>query len=147
MQRTKWSFGNIYAASLSTAAAAILLTACFPGRSMAQQPGQKTFSLPEDATKALLTAEKDKDDKALIEILGSAAKRIVYSGDDTEDTNNRADFVQKYDQMHRLMKEPDGTTTLYIGAENWPTPIPLVKKGNVWYFDTDSGKREILYRR
>jgi hypothetical protein len=49
--------------------------------------------------------------------------------------------------MHRLVKEPDGTTTLYIGAENWPTPIPLVNRGNSWYFDTEAGKKEILYRR
>jgi hypothetical protein len=49
--------------------------------------------------------------------------------------------------MHRLVKEPDGTTTLYIGAENWPTPIPLVNKDKSWYFDTETGKKEILYRR
>jgi Protein of unknown function (DUF2950) len=49
--------------------------------------------------------------------------------------------------MHRLVKEPDGTTTLYIGAENWPTPIPLVNNGTSWYFDTEAGKMEILYRR
>jgi DUF2950 family protein len=49
--------------------------------------------------------------------------------------------------MHRLVTEPDGTTTLYIGAENWPTPIPLVEKDNRWYFDTAFGKEEILYRR
>jgi hypothetical protein len=45
------------------------------------------------------------------------------------------------------VKEPDGTINLYIGAENWPTPIPLVNKGNSWYFDTQAGKKEILYRR
>ena len=55
--------------------------------------------------------------------------------------------MEKYQQMHRLVKEPDGTTTLYIGAENWPTPIPLVDEGNSWYFDTAAGKQEILYRR
>jgi hypothetical protein len=49
--------------------------------------------------------------------------------------------------MHRLVAEPDGTTTLYIGAKNWPTPIPLMNNGNSWYFDTEAGKREILYRR
>ena len=49
--------------------------------------------------------------------------------------------------MHRLVMEPDGTTTLYIGAENWPTPIPLMHKGDAWYFDTEAGKQEILYRR
>jgi hypothetical protein len=49
--------------------------------------------------------------------------------------------------MHRLVKEPDGTITLYVGAENWPTPIPIMKKGNSWYFDTEAGKKEILFRR
>jgi len=49
--------------------------------------------------------------------------------------------------MHRLVKEPDGTTSLYIGPENWPTPIPLVNRGHAWYFDTEAGKQEILFRR
>jgi len=49
--------------------------------------------------------------------------------------------------MHRLAKEADGSTVLYIGAKNWPTPIPLVNKGGSWYFDTEAGKKEILYRR
>src|SRR5271157_6606985 len=46
-----------------------------------------------------------------------------------------------------MVKEPDGTTFLYIGAKNWSTPIPLVNKGKLWYFDTEAGKKEILYRR
>ena len=83
----------------------------------------------------------------MLEILGPDGKQIVSSGDETEDALHRANFVRKYHEMHRLVKEPDGTTTLYIGAENWPTPIPLVNKGNSWYFNTDAGKKEILYRR
>ncbi len=114
---------------------------------MAQQPGQKTFSSPEDASNALVTAAQSNDEKAMLDILGPDGKQIVSSGDETEDANSRANFVQKYQEMHRLVKEPDGTTTLYIGAENWPTPIPLVNKGNSWYFDTEAGKKEILYRR
>jgi hypothetical protein len=55
--------------------------------------------------------------------------------------------VEKYLEMHRLVNEPDGTTVLYIGAKNWPTPIPLVHSAGGWYFDTDAGRREILYRR
>ncbi len=130
-----------------SAVAAVFLTACLSMTSIAQQMGQKTFSSPEDASTALVTAAQNNDEKAMIEILGPDAKQIVSSGDDTEDTNNRANFVQRYKEMHRLVTEPDGTTTLYIGAENWPTPIPLVIKGNTWYFDTDAGKQEILYRR
>ena len=83
----------------------------------------------------------------MLDILGPDGKEIVSSGDETEDAESRANFVQKYQQMHRLVKEPDGTTTLYIGAENWPTPIPLVNKGNLWYFDTEAGEEEIVYRR
>ena len=105
-------------------AVAVFLTVCFSA-SLAQQPGQKTFSSAEDASSAL----------------------VVSSGDDAEDAQSRANFVQKYQEMHRLVREPDGTTTLYIGAENWPTPIPLVNKGAAWYFDTDAGKQEILFRR
>jgi len=129
------------------AAVAILLTGCFAARSVAQEPGQKTFSSAEDASNALVTAAQSNDEKALLDILGPDAKQIVSSGDDTEDNQNRANFVQRFQEMHRLVKEPDGTTTLYTGADNWPMPIPLVNKGNSWYFDTETGKKEVLYRR
>jgi hypothetical protein len=114
---------------------------------MAQQPGQKTFSSPQDATNALVTAAQSSDEKAMLDILGPDGKQIVSSGDEAEDTESPANFVQKYQQMHRLVKEPDGNTVLYIGAENWPTPIPLVNNGSSWYFETEAGKKEILYRR
>jgi hypothetical protein len=129
------------------AAVAIFLTACIPTRSMAQQQAQKTFSSPEDASNALVTAAHNDDESAALDILGPDGKQIISSGDQTEDAHARANFVEKYQEMHRLVKEPDGTTTLYIGAENWPTPIPLVNKNNSWYFDTENGKKEILYRR
>jgi hypothetical protein len=129
------------------AAAAIVVTMCLCAGAMAQQPRQKTFSSAEDASHALVTAAQSNDEKALLDILGAEGKQIVSLGDDAEDAENRANFVEKYQEMHRLVKEPDGTTVLYIGAKNWPTPIPLVNKGGAWYFDTEAGKKEILYRR
>jgi len=148
MRRTKLNFGKFHWANLGRlAAVAILLTGCFAIRSLAQQPGQKTFPSPEEASTALVTAAQSNDLKGLLDILGPDGKQIVSSGDEAEDAQNRANFVQRYQEMHRLVKEPDGTTTLYIGAENWPTPIPLVSKGNAWYFDTEAGKKEILFRR
>jgi len=148
MQRIELNFDGFHWASLSKlAAAAVLLAASFPARSIAQQPGQKTFSSAQEATDALVAAAQSNDQKALLDILGPDAKQIVSSGDDAEDADNRANFVQRYQEMHRLVKEPDGTTTLYTGAHNWPMPIPLVNKGNSWYFDTAAGKKEILYRR
>jgi len=138
----KLNFNKFQSANLPIlAAVATLLTVCFPVRSMAQQPGQKTFSSPEDASSALVTAAQNNDEKTMLDILGPDGKQIVSSGDETEDAESRANFVRRYEQMHRLMKEPDGTTVLYIGAENWPTPIPLVNQGNSWYFDTEAGKK------
>jgi hypothetical protein len=114
---------------------------------MGQQSGQRTFSSAEDASDALFKAAQNNDEKAMIEILGPDGRQIVSSGDNAEDAESRSIFVQKYQQMHRLAKEPDGTTTLYIGGENWPTPIPLMSRGNAWYFDTAAGEKEIVYRR
>jgi len=111
------------------------------------QAGQETFSTAADATQGLVKAIQNDDQPSLLKVLGPNAKEIISSGDDAEDKNDRDQFVQKYQQMHRLVTEPDGTTTLYIGAENWPTPIPLIHKGSSWYFDTADGKQEILYRR
>jgi len=132
---------------LRLAVVTVLLTGGFATRSMAQQPGQKTFSSPDEATTAVVTAMKNNDEKLMLEILGPDGKHIVYSGDEVEDAQNRANFVERYQEMHRLVKEPDGSVVLYIGAKNWPTPIPIVKKGNAWFLDTDAGKKEILYRR
>jgi hypothetical protein len=148
MRRTKLNFDKFDCVHISKlAAVAILLTVCFHTLSLAQQQGQKTFSSPEDASNELVTAAQSNDEKTMLEILGPDGKQIVYSGDEIEDANSRANFVQRYQEMHRLVKEPDGTVILYIGAKNWPTPIPLVNKGNSWYFDTDAGEKEILFRR
>jgi hypothetical protein len=148
MQQTDLNFGEFAWANLAKlAAAAILLVACFPVLSMAQQKGQKTFSSAEEASNALVTATQNNDEKAMLEILGPSGKQIVSSGDEAEDAESRSNFVQRYHEMHRLVKEPDGTTTLYVGAHNWPTPIPLMNNGNTWYFDTETSKKEILFRR
>jgi hypothetical protein len=132
---------------LKIAALATMLFACFAVDSAAQQKGQKTFSSPEEASKAAVAALRNNDERMVLEILGPDATQIVSSGDPTEDAESHANFVRKYEEMHRFLKEPDGSVTLYIGAENWPTPIPLAIKGNLWFFDTEAGKREILFRR
>jgi len=148
MRRTKLNFNTSHLGDLlQITALTLLLSGCVPARSTAQQKGQKTFSSPEEASQALVTAAQSNDEKAMLEILGPDGKQIVSSGDETQDAENRANFVKRYQQMHRFVKEPDGTVIMYIGAENWPAPIPLVSKGNVWYFDTAAGKKEILYRR
>jgi hypothetical protein len=106
----------------------------------------KTFSSAGEACHALYQAVENDDEQAVGAILG-AGKEVTSSSDEIEDKLEREQFSKKYKEMHRLVREPDGRTLLYIGAENWPFPIPLVSKNGKWYFDSDTGKQEILFRR
>jgi hypothetical protein len=116
--------------------------------SPAQAANEKTFASPGEAVLALYKAVKAGDNAVLSSILGSNAGPILHTGDDVADKNMATTFVRHYDEMHRVVVEPDQTASLYIGADNWPLPIPLVKNGSgAWYFDTEAGKKEILYRR
>ncbi|HXW55827.1 MAG TPA: DUF2950 domain-containing protein [Candidatus Cybelea sp.] len=114
----------------------------------AQQGNEKTFSSPGQAALALYSAAKANDTQALTAILGSNASKILHTGDDVADREMRDNFISRYTQMHRVVVEPDRRATLYIGAENWPLPIPIVSnQSGSWYFDTEAGEKEVLERR
>ncbi|MBI4893031.1 MAG: DUF2950 domain-containing protein [Acidobacteria bacterium] len=113
-----------------------------------QQGNERTFASPGEAVLALYQAAKAGDKGTLTAILGSNSGQILFTGDAVADQKSLADFVKRYDQVHRLVVEPDQNVTLYLGSENWPLPIPLVKNDKgVWYFNTETGVKEILYRR
>ncbi len=122
-----------------------LLVMGYSQLSLAQKSGPKTFSSPGEASSALFQAVQNGDEEAVETILG-AGKEVTSSSDEIEDKLERERFSEKYQEMHRLVREPDGSTVLYIGAENWPFPIPLVSKNGAWYFDSDTGTQEILFR-
>lgn len=107
----------------------------------------QVFKSPAAAATALATAAKSSDMSALGSILGSDGKEILSSGDPVADQNARDKFAAKYTEMHRLAYDDQGRVILYLGAENWPLPIPLVKQNGGWAFDTAAGKQEVLYRR
>ena len=113
---------------------------------LARPPSQTTFPSPEEASRALYSAVQRHDEQALTQILG-AGSELVSSDDSAQDTLDRERFVQKYQEMHRFVREPGGVAALYVGAENWPFPIPLEARNGVWRFDSDGGKREIRFRR
>src|SRR6202051_1933198 len=126
-----------------------LLVTGFAISSFAQgaKPGHpRTCSSPGEASHALFQAVQNRDEPALEAILG-AGKEVSSSSDEEQDKLEREQFSRKYQEMHRLVREPDGITVLYIGAENWPFPIPMASKNGAWYFDSDRGKEEILFRR
>ena len=89
---------------------ASLPTAC------AQQTNERTFATPGEAVLALYSAVKDNDQAALSAIFGTNSGDVLHSGDEVADKKAGQDFLQRYEQMHRVVIEPDGTGTLYIGG-------------------------------
>jgi hypothetical protein len=114
----------------------------------ATEVSQKTFATPAEAGQALQTAARAKDDKAITQVLGPKAKTLVSSGDSTEDANANDSFAKKYDRMNRWVTMTDGSQVLYVGADNYPFPIPLAKDSSSrWYFDATAGDEELRVRR
>jgi len=116
----------------------------YPG--LAQQSPQPTFPSAAEASQTLFGCVERGDGDAIAKILGGPSE-LASSKDEDQDRIDRQLFIEKYQAMHRLGRERDGAVTLYIGAENWPFPIPLVEKGGSWRFDADAGMKEVLYRR
>ncbi|MEZ5828040.1 MAG: DUF2950 domain-containing protein [Hyphomicrobiales bacterium] len=108
---------------------------------------QERFDTPENAVEALVTAAKDGSREKLLEILGPDGEDIISSGDEVADRNARDSFIAGYDEKHGLEPDGDDKTILVMGDENWPFPIPIVKKDGTWAFDSAAGLEEILLRR
>jgi hypothetical protein len=108
---------------------------------------QKSFASPEDAVKALVDALKSNDTKALSALFGPGSKDLVFSGDPVADKTRRERFVVYFNEKNRLEEVSADKVVLYVGDEDWPFPIPVVKRGNVWQFDPTEGREEILARR
>ena len=127
---------------LVLAAAALVIG---PPRS-ADATEARTFASAPDAADALFQAAREGDQRALDAILDGKG-RLASCGDESRDRTERQRFVEKYQEMHRLVREPDGTTVLYVGAENWPFPLPLVSSKGRCHFDPAAGRREVTFRR
>jgi len=134
---------------ISSLVASIAVTALLGcGQSvLARTAQQKTFATPEDAVVALVDANKAGDVDALRALLGPQGEKLLDSGDPVIDQRGREVFLVAYMEKAALMTVSPASAILYVGNEEWPFPIPLVKEGQAWRFDTAAGAQEILYRR
>jgi hypothetical protein len=128
------------------AAAVILTIFIFSGVNAGAAMKQKGYPTPEEAVKAFAAAMESNDEKELLSIFGTAGKELVSSGDPVRDKQRRETFLADYNRKNNLA--PEGSRMiLNVGEKDWPFPIPLVKQGDQWFFDTKTGKEEILNRR
>ncbi len=144
IDKEKWIWLHVAGAIAATFLIVTFAVAAISFAAAAAQ--QKTFSSAEEAVKAAMAAAKNNDDKELLAIFGPTAKELLFSGDAVADRERRAQFLAAYDEKNRLATE-GGNTILIVGKQEWPFPIPVVKKGQTWVFDTEKGRQEILNRR
>lgn len=114
---------------------------------VAQSEGQQTFASEKEALSAFVEAVRADNPAQLQAILGADAQQITSSGDSVADKHARDTFLQKYETKHTLTNSGNNHTTLNIGNDLWPVPIPLVHAGDKWYWDGAAGQQEIVYRR
>jgi hypothetical protein len=105
------------------------------------------YATPDQAVGAFVTALRSNDLNGLVTVFGAGSERLFSSPDSIADKNLRADFLRLYDTRHVLSTRSDGSKVLVVGNDAWPLPIPLVKNGSGWAFDSPTGSEEIINRR
>jgi hypothetical protein len=128
-------------------ACALILAAT--GLDAAPQAVQRTFATPQEAAQALIDAAGQNDTAALLQLFGPDGRDIVESGDPAEDKNARAEFARRAHEKLQIEPEPlnPNRATIVIGNQNWPLPVPLIRRDGQWRFDPVEGRVEILARR
>ena len=127
--------------------AILALAALLPARPAAADTTQRKFAQPRDAVRALVGAAHGHDETALLAILGPGSEDIVSSGDPVADRAALDRFAARAGERTRLQTLDSGAIVVHVGNEDWPLPVPLVKDGDEWRFDTPAGHDELLNRR
>ena len=115
----------------------------------APKDGQRTFATPQEAVQATIDAAEHNDTAALLQLFGPEGKDIVESGDPAEDKDLRAEFARSAHEKLQIDEDrltPD-RVTFTVGAQEWPFPVPVIRKDGRWRLDSASGRIEILARR
>jgi len=150
--RSVWFVGVLASAAL-----------CMPVLSVAQQSAAKgpptattastgsarSFDTPQQAANALIAAAEKFDQVAFTQIFGPDGDDIVFSGEYAQDRKYAADFAAEAHEKMSVSVDPKTGNRAFVlvGKEDWPVPVPIVKRGNKWFFDAHAGRQELLYRR
>jgi hypothetical protein len=122
---------------------AFFLSAGAASAAETKPPKQRLFATPEEAVQTLVAAVKSADQEKLSAIYGPEREKLL-SGDTVEDAHALKNFGERLEKGATLEKVSDGKYTLIVGEERWPSPIPIVRDGRKWRFDTAAGLDEIL---
>jgi hypothetical protein len=107
----------------------------------------QTFGTVEEAVAGLVDALRSNQASALERVLGSGTGRLVQSGDQYSDAEERRRFLDAYNERHEIVVAQPGRAVLKVGKQDWPLPIPLVQTNGLWHFDGEAGAQELVHRR
>jgi hypothetical protein len=154
-RKTNWTLRNTYAKFSVTVVSCSLALLCSASLLSQQKPAEttsqnhKTFATPKEAADAFIQAAGTYDVPALDQILGPGDEDLIASEDPVRDKNLAVAFAAKAHEKNSIVMDPKNPdrATLVVGNDDWPLPIPIVKRNGMWLFDTTAGRQEILYRR
>ena len=158
MTRTTWimksSIFNLFVCGVAVcrsvgAQTPTVHTATPPARAQAPAIHPREFQSPEEAAGALIAAASKNDSQELTAILGTTGRGLLTSGNEAQDRREREEFSQLANHKHRVERSSmdDRMAVLIVGDEDWPFPVPLVRAGQRWSFDPESGSLEMRARR
>jgi hypothetical protein len=108
---------------------------------------QRSFASADEAVTALVAAVQSGDRNELLAVFGPGSEGVIGSGDSIADAKDRARFLAMYQAKHSLVPDGDTKSILQIGENDWPLPVPVVRRGNRWYLDGAAGAEELAFRR
>ena len=144
-------FRSFYALCAAAAACALIATAGVAAQGKpapAPAVAQKTFATAQEAADALIAAAASFDRPALRAILGPDADYLVAPGEPAKDRETVLAFAAKAREKKAVVIDPknQNRATLIVGDQDWPLPIPIVRAGGSWRFDSAAGEQEIVLR-
>jgi hypothetical protein len=113
----------------------------------AKAEAQRAFATPEEAVAGLVDAVRAGSAERVLQVMGSASKSWLFSGDKVADAAEWKRFLEAYDKKNSITREGDGKAVLNAGDGDWSFPAPVVKQGDKWVFDSQAGREEVLNRR
>jgi hypothetical protein len=145
IERTRKGFGRRDFGIVLVGLLVVMVVSC--GSALAAAPKQRTFTSPETAVSAFVDTLKADDVKGLSAIFGPGSQDLISSGDPVADKRVREKFVKLYEEKNHLERAGEKKVVLNVGNDDWPFPVPIVKVGKNWRFDTKAGRLETLCRR
>ena len=141
-----------YTACIALAAACLTAVALLAAPEAATKPAPapaRLFDSPQQAADALVEAAANFDVAVLTSIFGPDGNDVVLSGEFSQDRKHAAEFAAQAREKKSISVDPKTNTRafLVVGQEDWPFPVPLVKRGAKWFFDGKAGRQELVYRR